>query len=272
MIARCRPLLGTYVEIRVREPRHACAFLALEHAFAAVEQVQALMGFHDPASDLSRLNRFAHGHPQHVHPWTHRVLRLAARLRRESAGVFDPAVAPRLVENGLLPRPDGAPEPDRHATMLDVELLEHSRVRFRKPLWLDLGGIAKGFAVDAAVATLRAHGVRTGAVNAGGDLRVFGEESQSVHLRDPAQPARTRPLGALRNGACATSGGYFMEEREGGWATFDPRGGPRRRSGSISVVAPRCAVADALTKIVALAPASLTRVLLRRYRAEALPA
>ena len=270
MIARCRPLLGTYVEIRARDSTLDCAAVAIEHAFAAVEQVQGLMSFHARDSELSRLNRAAHRRARRVHPWLHRVLRLAARLHRESAGLFDPAIAPRLVEAGLLPRPAGAPRPASGATMMDVELLEGSRVRFRKPLWLDLGGIAKGFAVDAAVAMLRANGVRAGAVNAGGDLRVFGEEAQLVHLRDPAQPARVRPLGALRCGACATSGGYFTDGAR--WATIDPRGGARPRTGSISVIAHRCAVADALTKVVALAPASLSRALLRLYRAEALPA
>ncbi len=230
------------------------------------------MSFHDPASELSRLNRSAHRAPQRVHAWTYRVLRLAARLHRESAGVLDPAIAPRLVAAGLLPRHPGFPPVDPRATMGDVDLQCDLHVHFRKPMWLDLGGIAKGFAVDAAVVMLRKNGVRAGSVNAGGDLRVFGKEAQVVYRRDSMRPAHSRPLGLLRNGACATSGGYFTDRAPRQWATFDPRNGKRCSRGSISVIAPRCIIADALTKIAALAPGSSSRALLHRYRAQALSA
>lgn len=269
MIARCRPLLGTFVEIRVGDGPQGLA--ATERAFAMIARVEALMSFHDPASELSRLNRTAHLSPQHIHPWTHRVLGMAARLQRESGGVFDAAIAPLLVADGRLPHPAGAPVPAAGASMADVVLLPGTRVRYRKPLWLDLGGIAKGFAVDVAVATLRAAGIRAGNVNAGGDLRVFGPVPQTVHVRDPANPARTRPAGALRNGACATSGGYFDDDGES-WSTFAPRSGRRRRGGTISVLAPRCMIADALTKVVALAPAATAQALLQRHRAQVIAA
>lgn len=269
MISRCRPLLGTFVEIHARDETRGSEALAVEAAFAAIERVQQLMSFHDPASGLSQLNRAAHRATQRVHPWTWRVLRTALRVHVQSAGVFDPAVAPRLVAVGLLPRPVDAPAPDRDATMKHVELPDDLHVRFRKPLWLDLGGIAKGFAVDAAVATLRAAGVREGVVNAGGDLRVFGPASQVVHLRDPCNPVCVRRAGALRNGACASSGGYFTDDRAR-WATVDPRSGRRRRGGAVSVLAPRCAIADALAKVAALGPRGMVETLLRWYRAEAI--
>lgn len=271
MIARCRPLLGTFVEIHARDEARGSDALAVETAFAAIERIQQLMSFHDPASELSRLNRAAHCATQRVHPWTRRVLRTALRMHVQSGGVFDPAIAPRLVAAGLLPRPVDAPTPDRHATMKDVELPDDLHVRFRKPLWLDLGGIAKGFAVDVAVATLRAAGVREGVVNAGGDLRVFGPASQVVHLRDPDNPACMRRAGALRNGACASSGGYFTDERAR-WATIDPHSGRRRRGGSVSVLAAHCAIADALTKVAAQGPRATVEALLRRYRAEVIRA
>lgn len=269
MISRARPLLGTIVEVRIAAPDDEPARRAIDAAFAAVERVHALMSFHDPASDLSRLNREAHRAAQRVHPWTHRVLRTALDLHHASGGRFDPAVAPRLVARGLLPRPAGAPEPDPEACCADVELLDGVHVRYRRPLWLDLGGIAKGFAVDAAIATLRAHRVRQGSVNAGGDLRVFGARAQSILVRDPAHPARAREAGMLANGACATSAGYFDPAGEDAWALEDPMRGDRRYGGSITVVAPRCMIADALTKIVALA-GSAAAPLLDRHRAIAI--
>ena len=64
------------------------------------------------------------------------------------------------------------------ATYLDLDLLPGNRARWRRKGWIDLGGIAKGYAIDCGVAALRAHGVATGIVNAGGDLGVLVKRSR----------------------------------------------------------------------------------------------
>src|SRR5581483_5100056 len=70
--------------------------------------------------------------------------------------------------------------------------LPDHRVRFRSTeVMIDVGGIAKGFAVDRAVAALRDFGIPGGMVNAGGDLRAFGVEPRAVHVRDPRDPGRS---------------------------------------------------------------------------------
>lgn len=255
MIARARPLLGTLVEMRC-VARDAAP---LEAAFAAVATVQRLMSFHDTGSELSALNRGARHEPCAVHPWTWKVLRACAELHAASRGLFDPAVAPQLVRAGLLPAPSEA-WPDPQARFGDVQFLPGRRIGYRRPLWLDLGGIAKGFAVDAAIATLRARGVRTAVVNAGGDLRAMGPEPVPIVLRDPLQPARLLAAGSLRNGACATSGDYFTAG-----ALRTPAGGAVA-AGSITVLARRCLHADALTKVVAL-DAVAAQAALRRFGA-----
>src|SRR5215475_1309523 len=91
-LRRARPLLGTFVEIVVSGA-----------AFAVVARVHRLMSFHDPDSDVSRLNRDAAKGPVAVDPWTFQVLQIAEDLRRRSAGVFDVAVASALQAIGLLP-------------------------------------------------------------------------------------------------------------------------------------------------------------------------
>jgi hypothetical protein len=96
-------------------------------------------------------------------------------------------VAPQLVKAGLLPAPSSESVGENTA-FGDVQFLDQLRIKFRKPLWLDLGGIAKGFAVDVAMATLRARGVREGTVSAGGDLRTMGPEPAQIWLRNPAHP------------------------------------------------------------------------------------
>lgn len=263
---RARPLLGTLVGIRIAGAADADA--AFDVAFARVAAVHRAMSFHDADSELSRLNRYAVQLPQPVGAPLWRVLRASLALARASDGRFDPTIAARLVQSRHLPAPANAPVPDPRANWRDVTLLPGMRVRFNKPLWLDFGGIAKGYAVDLAVAALRAQGVRAGLVNAGGDLRVFGDTQQTIRVRDPRDPVATLPLLQLRDGAVATSSGYFSTAA-GGTALLDARNGTHVGEGvSVSVCAPRALWADALTKIV-LADADAALPLLYRLHAQA---
>src|SRR4029077_1336107 len=104
-VRRARPLLGTFVEIAAAGTAPARMVPAIEAAFAAVARVHALMSFHAPDSDVSRLNRVAPTGAVTVDPWTFQVLATAVALHRRSAGIFDIAVAPVLQARRLLPRP-----------------------------------------------------------------------------------------------------------------------------------------------------------------------
>ncbi|GAB3345222.1 FAD:protein FMN transferase [Lysobacter tyrosinilyticus] len=266
-VQRARPLLGTVVAIRLDACAHD-ADAAIDAAFAEIEAVHRAMSFHEADSELSRLNRKAMHTAQPVGTRLWRVLRAALALARASNGRFDPSIAAHLVRSGHLPEPLHAPTPDPHATWHDIELLPQRQVRFRRALWLDLGGIAKGYAVDRAVAVLRAHGAQVGVVNAGGDLRVFGDSEETVLVREPADPRRSRPLLQLREGAVATSAGYFSANA-GGSALVDPHTKARLGSDvSVSVCAPRALWADALTKVVLAEPVAAAP-LLRRLHAQA---
>ena len=109
------------------------------------------------------LNRRAARTAVRVHPWTYAVLEEAQRVAEASNGVFDITVAALLVRRGLLPAARGRPVPHRSASFRDIRLLSGSRVRFLRPLLLDLGGIAKGFAVDRAIDCLRRSSERAAA-------------------------------------------------------------------------------------------------------------
>ncbi|MEE3623546.1 FAD:protein FMN transferase [Nitrospirillum sp. BR 11752] len=250
---RARPLLGTLVEVRV----DACegdVEAALAAAFAAVAQVQALMSVHDPDSELSRLNRMGHRQPVSLHPWTVAVLRRAQALHQATGGLFDPAVTPVLAALDFLPIQMEAGATG--GSIADL-VVGDDRARSGRPLFLDLGGIAKGFAVDQAVAALHRAGVRAGAVNAGGDLRLFGDAPQPVVVRDPADPGRHWLLGEFRDIAVATSAGYYAARPTAKGPVMpivDPRDGHAVPVGpSVTVLADDCATADALTKAVMLA-------------------
>jgi FAD:protein FMN transferase len=263
-IARAEVWLGTLVEIAL--PSEEATDARFVAGFAAIAHVHRRMSAHDPASDLGRIARGAHRRAIVVDRETYAVLELALELWRSTQGLFDVTVAPCLAEEGLLPA-HAAGMGARCARMSALRLESGFRVRAECPIAVDLGGIAKGHAVDCAVAALREAGARAGVVNAGGDLRAFGAGDWTpVRVRHPARPAVAIPLLDLREAAVATSGDYF---RGGAMALVDPRTRALRPYGTgVTVVAPTCVLADALTKIVALDAARAPSIL-RRFGAEA---
>jgi FAD:protein FMN transferase len=266
MLERMRPLLGTFVSVRA-EVSAADANRVFAAAFGAIERVQACLSFHDAHSELSVVNRSAARASQAVSPMFARVLRASLALARATDGRFDPTIGAQLVRWGQLPAPDAATA-DENADWRDLSLIGGKQLRIRKPLWLDFGGIAKGYAVDRAVAALKALGVRRGLVNAGGDLRVFGADPQTIHVRHPASPAQTIPLLQLKDGAVATSAGYFSA-RDGYTALVDTSSATPMGDGvSVTVVARRAIWADALTKVVLSGHADIAGFL-RRLDAQA---
>ena len=238
---RLRPLLGTWVEIEVDGLDALRTAAAIDRAFAAVELVHRLMSVHQADSDISRINRHGWRAAVTVHPWTRRTLHWALAIHAATDGLFDCAVGHELGRLGLVAGCGfDTAEP---GSLADLQIRRDGSVRLARRIALDLGGIAKGFAVDRAIESLRASGVREAAVNAGGDLRVMGGEPQPIHVRDPADPHGIRLAGFLANGAVATSSGAATIDQATRRPVHDSR--------AYSVAAPRCVAADALTKAVA---------------------
>jgi thiamine biosynthesis lipoprotein len=237
---RAQPLLGTLVEIGVRSgsgDRQA----AFDAAFAALREVQACLSRFEANSDITRFHALRAGECLTARPITAQVLVAAQSLREASHGAFD-------ISLGTAPggwRCNG----DQLLKLDDMVLL-------------DLGGIGKGCAVDRAVKALIEHGVDAGWVNAGGDLRAFGDAEVPVQLRDEARGG-VRPFATLRDGALATS--HFdrlSRSRIAGGASTKPL------LAHVSVAAPLCLWADALTKVVTLS-GDTSHPLLARFEARA---
>lgn len=204
-VRRARPLLGTLVEIGAWCDDGA----ALQAAFQAIAEVQARLSRFEPDSEVSRFHALPAGATMTLSEDAVVVLQAAAELQRASAGLFD------------ITQGSGAT-----AWHLRDRCLHKGEAGVR----FDLGGIAKGHAIDRAVAALRACGVDSGWVNAGGDLRAFGDAELPVRLRDELCGG-VREFARLSDGALATS---VLAGRH------------------VSVAAPSCLWADALTKVVAL--------------------
>ena len=98
---RCKPLLGTFVEISIDDDN---GYLAIESAFSTIEKIQELMGFHNPHSELSQINHRAHLRAVEIHPWTAQVIKIAKEVHLASDGLFNCGIGYRLVAARLLPR------------------------------------------------------------------------------------------------------------------------------------------------------------------------
>src|SRR5258708_27674932 len=233
------------------------------------------MSFHEGDSDVSRLNREASVRPIKVHTWTLEVLRAAVEMHRRSKGIFDVAVAPALQNMGLLPRRDGDAAAAFAARSSDaIELLPEKTICFRDPdVRIDLGGIAKGFAVDRALDVLRGFNIKNGMVNAGGDLAAFGQDPHAIHIRHPRDPGRLMCRVEITDEALASTArrfDLFQSAETSGSAIIDPlTGRPTEANDGATVRARSCMVADALTKIVMIAGTEVSE-LLEHYNASAL--
>ena len=239
-LRRAQPLLGTLVEVGVFAPgvdRHG----GVDAAFAAVREVQACLSRFDASSDVARFNALRRGEILSVRPITQQVLAAAQVLHDSTSGAFDISLGSA---------PDGW-------ALRGGELRKLSDAAR-----IDLGGIGKGHAVDFAVHALMAHGVSAGWVNAGGDLRAFGDIDAPVQLRIEATGG-VRAFATLRDGAFATS--HFGPDSRSRLAA-DARATPR--CAHVSVAAPLCLWADALTKVVALS-GDTSHPLLARFDARA---
>jgi thiamine biosynthesis lipoprotein len=268
-VKRAKPLLGTLVSIAVEGLSPDVANSAVTQCFDRIAHIHRRMSFQDPHSDVSRLNREAHCNSVQVDRDTYEVLRLAADISAHSGGTFDVTVSPSLSTAWRLREPSRFAVPDENARWSDIELLPRCHVRFARPLVIDLSGIAKGYAVDRALALLSDYEPPQTCVNAGGDLGLCGSEAAQVRLDVPLDGRVTLPVIEVKNGCLASSG-----PRDDAAATAELEfvdGAARRRVAPrfVSVLASTCAVADALTKVV-MALGLHSSAVLRHYAARAL--
>jgi thiamine biosynthesis lipoprotein len=246
LVVRCRPLLGTFVEITVP----AGFATEIDTAFAAIGHVHACMSFHEDASDLAAIRRAAPGQTIVVDRETVQVLRVAITLYEATDGLFDVAIGRHLVDWGFLPNAGITSLTQYDGSTADIMIEDDTSIRLSRRMVVDLGGIAKGFAVDRAVEALAERGVPFGLVNAGGDLRAFGPKDWPIGLRDADGVVRsTLPI---RQAALASSAN-LQDQRTSSGIILVPHigrnGRPVHTNYRVTTIAERCVIADAVTKV-----------------------
>lgn len=227
---RARPLLGTIVEIGVQTSGWDVTHDIISTAFNKIEHIQSLMSRFDDESEVTKINRLKVGQELVVSSDLIRVLEISNDISTMSGGVFSIST-------------ESAPNTDV------LELQTNGTVKRLQGGLIDLGGIAKGYAVDRAIDYLRSTQVESAYVNAGGDVRAFGVP-HSILVRHPSRPNKSVASINLSDNALATSATYFGEVNadQSGRIVNPMTGRPVKSGLSVSVMASTCVVADALTK------------------------
>ena len=205
-----------------------------------------------------------------------RVLQAACKAAQETEGLFDPTMLSQIVGIGYDRSFDQLPptipatqqKPQAGGAWREI-LLDSRRRRVTLPagIGVDVGGIAKGMAVDAALAQLRVFGVSTAIVNAGGDLAVMGLPDGQEHWPLSVTGKDVSWTIPFQYGALATSGIDRRHWQQGTRARhhiIDPRSGESAQSGlwSVTVAAESCQHAEVAAKAAFLLGAEQGRAFL----------
>jgi thiamine biosynthesis lipoprotein len=214
-------------------------------------------------SELSRVNRDAAREPVRVGDELFELLARALEFSRLSAGAFDItyAAAGHLYDyrRGIRPTDSELARAREAVGWRGLQLDRAARtVRFAKPgMRIDLGGFAKGYAVDNAAALLADRGIRHAIVAAGGDSRLLGDRCGrpwTIGIRDPRRKGEVVALLPLEDASVSTSGDYERYFDDGATRChhlLDPRTG-KSPAGvrSVTIVAPDGLTSEALSKTV----------------------
>ncbi len=287
LIRRSFPVMGTIAEIQVAHRDARLAEVAIDAAMAELQLVERTMSRFRPDSDIGRVNLGAGRDGVGVSAETAFVIQSALAWSSVSDGAFDPALGSASVLWDVLHRQE--PPADGSVSRLAARGLWRKvdlsrvggmhQVRFDDPdVQVDLGGIAKGYGIDRAVAALRAAGVAQAIVTVGGDLYALGHAPDGapweVGIRDPHNLDRLAGRLAVADRAVTTSGDY---ERFFTWRgvryhhLIDPRTAAPRRSAihSVTVQGDNAMHADAAGTAVFGMPMDAALRVARRVLADA---
>jgi thiamine biosynthesis lipoprotein len=276
-LCRSETLMGTVVSIQIVEPAAGGGFDAAEAAIAQAfdwfRRVEAVCTRFNPDSELRRLAAQI-GRPVEVSPILFEAVQFALAVADETDGAFDPTlgiametrgfnreystghVQDSLLEHPTRPRTSNQMESQRRTFRSGEPGYRHvtadparRTITIDQPLVLDLGGVAKGLAVDTAAKALQPFG--DFAIDAGGDLYLGGRNAEhelwSVGIRHPRLYDQMIETVRVSDKAVCTSGDYERAGTDGARHLLDPRGGgDSTLSASATVIAPTAILADAL--------------------------
>lgn len=270
-------IMGTRISMELWADDPALANRAIEAVLAEMRRVDELMSTYKPTSELSRVNAEAASHPVPITPELFKLLETSLGYSRVTEGAFDITYASvgylydfhKRVHPSEAAIEKALPAIDFRHVLLDEKT---TSVRFSQAgVRIDLGGIAKGHAVDCAIAILESMGIRHAVVSAGGDSRVIGDRFGKpwiIGIRNPrsADPNAVITRIPLTDSAISTSGDYERYFEEGGVRyhhIIDPKTGhSASKVLSATVIGPTATRTDGLSKTAfVLGPEEALRII-----------
>ena len=236
----------------------------VDEVFDEIDGLDAQMSNYQPTSEISRINREAAREPVLVEPRLFQLIQDSVRTGAETGGAFDITVGPLMKAWGFFRGQDRLPAPFEIAVTLKRIGYQHLQlnaadrtIRFERPgMEIDLGGIAKGYAVDQAVEILRSRGIQSALVSSGTSTLYAlgsppGERGWRVSLRSPYDAKKAADVVLLQDFSLSTSGNYEKFFRIGGKLychIMDPHTGrPVENMLATAVLAARATETDALS-------------------------
>lgn len=268
-----REVMGTFAHVVAVAADSNTAKKCIEAAFVEIKKVEKLMNYHKSDSEISELNRDGFRQAVKVSKSTYETIEKSIKFSKLSGGAFDVTVGPLVdlwhsaEEANSIPT-DAELQQARSKVGYDKLILDANEesIRFAaEGMKVDLGGIAKGYAIDEAVKAMQKGGAVGGMVDIGGEVRCFGSPPAGqniwrIGLQDPAVAKdvmnTSKPLLILRltDAAVATSGDYHRFVTIGGKRyshIVDPESGRSSESlASVTIICPSAIDADALSTAV----------------------
>jgi thiamine biosynthesis lipoprotein len=284
-----RMVMGTIAHIIAVAPDQRTANKSIEASFQQLYNIETLMSYHRDDSELANINRNAYKTSVKVSPQTFEVIQKAIEFSSLSDGAFDITVGPLMDLWRSAAEANAVPDDAKLAEVrakvgCEKVVLDANQMSIQfavEGMKLDLGGIAKGYAIDKAVEAMRNYGAVGGMVDVGGNIRCFGTPPKGkthwlIGLQDPDVKSEIRnlsddsqdpkfeiPIGMssepllvlkLTNAAVATSGHYrrfaLIQGKKYSHIIDTKTGSGSDKLASVTVIAKDAITADALSTAV----------------------
>jgi len=270
-----RVVMGTFARVVAVAKNSNKAHSSIQAAFAEIEKVDELMSDYKSDSEISRINRDGFKRAVEVSESTYQVLQRSVEFSKLTGGAFDITVGPLVdllrsaEKNGAAPSKDEIARAKMKVGFEKLQLdAENRTVKFAvEGMRLDLGGIAKGYAIDKAVEAMQKCGASGGMVDIGGDIRCFGTPPKGrdhwlIGVQDPNVTNDDIGTGQLlstlklTNAAVATSGGYrrfvLIDGKKYSHIIDTNRGGSASELASVTIISKDAISADALATAISV--------------------
>jgi len=271
-LADTRPAMGTPWHITLYTTDTLTAHRAIDSAFARIEVIEQRTSDYRPRSEINRIVRMPARRYHPISADLYEVLSTALQLSGYSRGTFDPTIGPltkiwrRAVRQQRFPSQTDIDRARSRVQWQSVRLSRSGAIWLgRDSMQFDLGGIAKGYALDATAEVLRHYGITRFMIDGGGDL-LLGEPPPGRRDWKVVTPAGTIDTARVAIASSGAAYRYLLHEHQSYSHVVDPRTGlGSTRAQSVTVIHARATLADGIASTLTLLPQDRWQDILRHY-------